>query len=235
MGNSFADQIGIATQVPRPVAIVSNNTNSSDREVRIGNRRYYVRNEGAQRYCEGISSKRIGRTVFVWNIEAFSKKHTVRRMTVEDTDIIYGLCVGNPLYYEYCPPFVTRESIGEDLAALPPNTCKEQKYYVGFFDSEKLLAVMDIIDGYPQRGIAFIGFFMMEESVQGRGTGSEIITEIVDYLEQEGYTAVRLAWVMGNPQAEHFWRKNGFEVIKETSGTDGSRLMLAERKCGQEE
>ncbi|MFW5669505.1 MAG: DUF6088 family protein, partial [Acetivibrio ethanolgignens] len=35
-GNSFANQIGITTQVPRVVEIVSNNTNSSDREVRIG-------------------------------------------------------------------------------------------------------------------------------------------------------------------------------------------------------
>lgn len=42
-GNTFANQIGITTQVPRVVEIVSNNTNSSDREVRIGNRRFYVR------------------------------------------------------------------------------------------------------------------------------------------------------------------------------------------------
>jgi hypothetical protein len=42
-GNSFANQIGITTQVPRVVEIVSNNTNSSDREVKIGNRRFYVR------------------------------------------------------------------------------------------------------------------------------------------------------------------------------------------------
>ncbi len=42
-GNSFANQIGITTQVPRVVEIVSNNTNSSDREVKIGNRRFYIR------------------------------------------------------------------------------------------------------------------------------------------------------------------------------------------------
>lgn len=42
-GNSFANQIGITSQVPNIVEIVSNNTNSSDREVRIGNRRFYVR------------------------------------------------------------------------------------------------------------------------------------------------------------------------------------------------
>ena len=42
-GNSFANQIGITTQVPRVIEIVSNNTNSSDREVRIGNRKFYIR------------------------------------------------------------------------------------------------------------------------------------------------------------------------------------------------
>ncbi len=42
-GNTFANQLGITTQVPKVVEIISNNTNSSDREVRIGNRRFYVR------------------------------------------------------------------------------------------------------------------------------------------------------------------------------------------------
>lgn len=42
-GNSFANQLGITMQVPRMVEIVSNNTNSSGREVRFGNRRFYVR------------------------------------------------------------------------------------------------------------------------------------------------------------------------------------------------
>lgn len=42
-GNSFANQLGITTQVPSVVEIVSNNTNSSAREIEIGNRRFYVR------------------------------------------------------------------------------------------------------------------------------------------------------------------------------------------------
>ena len=53
-GNSFANQIGISTQVPRVVEIVSNNTNSSDREVRIGNRCFYVRKPVAQITKENV-------------------------------------------------------------------------------------------------------------------------------------------------------------------------------------
>lgn len=42
-GNIFANQLGITTQVPRVVEIVSNNTNSSPREVEIGKRKFYVK------------------------------------------------------------------------------------------------------------------------------------------------------------------------------------------------
>ena len=42
-GNTFANQLGISMQVPRVVEIVSNNTNSSPREVEIGNRKFYVK------------------------------------------------------------------------------------------------------------------------------------------------------------------------------------------------
>jgi len=42
-GNTFANQLGISTQVPRVAEIVSNNTNSSAREIVIGNRPFYVR------------------------------------------------------------------------------------------------------------------------------------------------------------------------------------------------
>ena len=41
-GNTFANQIGISTQVPRVIEIVSNNV-SSDGEFLIGNRRFHVR------------------------------------------------------------------------------------------------------------------------------------------------------------------------------------------------
>ena len=42
-GNTFANQIGISTQVPHVVEIVSNNTNSAPRDVIIGNRKFNVK------------------------------------------------------------------------------------------------------------------------------------------------------------------------------------------------
>lgn len=42
-GNTFANQLGITTQVPRVVEIVSNNTKSAAREIEIGSRKFFVK------------------------------------------------------------------------------------------------------------------------------------------------------------------------------------------------
>jgi Acetyltransferase (GNAT) family. len=163
-------------------------------------------------------------------VREFSKKYETRKMSSEDVDEIYNLSLTNPLYYDYCPPPPTKESILEDLSALPPNVTIENKYIVGFFEKGRMIAVMDLIDGYPEEKIAFIGFFMTHASVQNKGLGSAIISEVMDYLKSINYLAVRLAWAKGNPQAEHFWLKNGFFAIKETSSTAADHVILAERK-----
>ena len=46
-----------------------------------------------------------------------------------------------------------------DMSVLPPNKEMCDKYYLGFYDGEKLIAVMDFIMAYPDELTAFIGFF----------------------------------------------------------------------------
>ena len=37
------------------------------------------------------------------------------------------------------------------MKALPPNKEAFDKYYLGYYDGEKLIAVMDFILGYPDK------------------------------------------------------------------------------------
>ena len=144
------------------------------------------------------------------NIGELSGKYAVRELTEEDADIIYELCAGNPMYYEFCPPFVTRESVLDDMTALPPGRTFEDKRYVGFFRENRLAAVMDVVFNYPDSHTAYIGFFMMSRAEQGKGTGTEIVNESFHFIRNQGYRFVRLAYAKGNPQSEAFWKKNGF-------------------------
>lgn len=145
----------------------------------------------------------------------FSKKYDVRKLHKNDINQIYDLCSKNHLYYQYCPPYVTRKSIESDMSALPDNVD---------FKDEKLIAVLDLIDGYPKKDIVFIGFFMVDSTIQKSGMGSAIVKELIDYLTTLEYEEVRLGWINGNPQAEHFWIKNGVCPIKE------DRVVLAKRR-----
>lgn len=122
----------------------------------------------------------------------FSKKYYVRKLQKNDIDQIYDLCSKNYLYYQYRPPYVTRKSIESDMVALPDNVDFKDKYYVGYFKNEKLIAVLDLIDGYPKKDILFIGFFMMDISIQKNGVGSAIVNELIDYLTTLKYKEVRL-------------------------------------------
>ena len=145
------------------------------------------------------------------DIQKLSTRFSVTILTEKDIDVIYELCAGNPLFYQYCPPFITRKAILEDLKALPPNKTYDDKYYVGFWEEEQLVAIMDLIVGYPDEKTAFIGLFMLEKSMQGLGCGSRIIEECSQFLKREGFAFIRLGYAKGNPQSEHFWKKNGFE------------------------
>ena len=162
-------------------------------------------------------------------VELLSDKYKVHILTNKNVDEIYDLLSKNILYYEYCPLFVTRQTIQEDMRILPPGKVIEDKYYIRFCQDGKLIAVMDLNDGYPEKLIVYIGFFMTDISVQGRGIGTEIIDYLCRYLSGLGYESVRLAWVKGNPQSEHFWLKNGFTPLMETTSNVAEEVILAER------
>lgn len=147
--------------------------------------------------------------------ELLSSKFTVRRLRTEDIDRIYELSSRNTIFYQYHPPFVTRESIQEDMRAFPPGMEEKDKYYIGFFEKELLVAVMDLILGYPAEEIAYIGLFMMNLNYQKKGIGSWIISECANCLKGFGFQKIYLGVDKGNPQSNAFWKKNGFVVTGE--------------------
>lgn len=163
-------------------------------------------------------------------MENLSSKYVVRRLEHKDIDAILALCSKNRLYYEYCPPFVSRESIIEDMEALPPRKGQDDKYFLGYYENETLIAILDLISSYPDAHTAYIGFFMTESELQGKGVGSTIIEELCDYLVKNSFQRVELAWVKGNPQAERFWTKNGFQPIGERKSNAADHVIAAERK-----
>ena len=162
-------------------------------------------------------------------ISKISSSYDIRRLDESDADSILSFCQKNTQFYEYCEAEPTREQVLNDLRITPPGIGLSDKYYIGFYQKETLVAVMDLIDGYPEPEIAYIGFFMMNKGLQRHGIGTAIIQETAAYLKTAGKTAIRLAIDKGNPQSTHFWKKNGFNVIKEVDRNCWTALV-AEKK-----
>ena len=162
-------------------------------------------------------------------LSKISRTYDVRRLDDSDVDIILSLCQKNTQFYEFCEAEPTREHVLNDLHIAPPGVGMADKYYIGFYKDETLIAIMDLIDGYPEAAIAFIGFFMMNKDLQGHGTGTEIIRETAAYLKSAGKTSIRLAIDKANPQSTHFWKKNGFLMIKEVD-RNGWTVLVAEKR-----
>ena len=163
------------------------------------------------------------------DISKLSKSYSVRTLKESDVEMLVELCRQNTVFYEYTEARPTRENILDDMHATPPGITMEDKYYFGFFDDQELVAIMDLIDGYPKLEIAYIGFFMMNPQYQGKQIGTAIVGEVIDYLQSIGKTAVRLAIEKGNPQSSHFWKKNGFEVISEADVNGWTKLVAEKR------
>ncbi len=165
----------------------------------------------------------------IWDLQGLSQSYRVRLLTEQDVPSVLALCQGNPLFYRHCPPFSTAQSILEDMEKLPPRTLPEDKAYLGFFDGDVLIAVMDLIRNYPEQDAAFIGFFMILASQQGNGLGSRIITELCSALSGQSCPYIRLGWIEGNPQSQHFWHKNEFTETGVKSRQEEYTIICAQR------
>lgn len=163
------------------------------------------------------------------DIELLSSKYKVIKLHKEHIPDILRLCSGNPMFYEYCPPAVSIDGILSDMSALPPGKAAQDKYYIGFYQCNSLVAVMDLIEHYPDDVTAFIGFFMMDKAMQGNGIATTIISECCEYLKTTGVQKVKLGYAKGNPQSEFFWLKNHFREIGTERSAEGYIIVVMER------
>lgn len=142
-------------------------------------------------------------------MKALSLRFMVSLMKEDDLQQVLDLYESNPLFFKHCPPRPSLETVKEDMSRLPDGKSRKDKSYVGFWDDNDLVAVMDFVRGYPDEETVFIGFFMVHQAHQRKGLGSDLFQEAAAYFAKN-FKKMRLAYVKGNPQAQHFWEKQGF-------------------------
>lgn len=164
-------------------------------------------------------------------IEQLSRHYSCRILAEKDIPSILSLYESNPLYFQYCPPKPNLASVKEDMLRLPEGKAKADKFYVGFWNNSKLVAVMDFVYAYPDEETVFIGLFMVDQAYQRKGIGSQIVTEVLAYFTKN-FRKARLAYVKGNSQSQHFWEKQGFKPIGSEVKQELYTVVIVEQSLG---
>lgn len=163
-------------------------------------------------------------------ISKFSTKYKIKQLQKADIPALLQLCQGNPTYYQYMKMEPTLENLSEELTALPPGKALEDKYFVGFYQSEELVAVLDLIAGYPDENTAYIGWFILDKAYQRKGIGSGIMSELLAFLKKEGFQFVRLGCIKGNLEGTKFWLQNGFLPTGDETETESYTVVVMQRE-----
>ncbi|WNO79123.1 GNAT family N-acetyltransferase [Streptococcus suis] len=156
-------------------------------------------------------------------ISQFSTHYKVRKITEADLEQVLALYQTNPLYFEYFPPLPSLESLANDLVECPPGKELSDKYFLGFWDKDQLLSVLDLIDGYPTEDTAYIGLFMVDSKLADQGLGSKIIAELLSQLathfkkgasrlcrkQSSGQSFLVQSWILSNWRGQRVgWKNN---------------------------
>ncbi|MBQ3921035.1 MAG: GNAT family N-acetyltransferase, partial [Firmicutes bacterium] len=143
-------------------------------------------------------------------LKALSTEYEVRRIREEDISEVLRLYRTNKRYYRYMGHVPTRESLTEVISRIEEAPEAENKYLAGFYDEGRLIAILDLITGYPEKDDAFIGWYMVDGELQGEGIGSKIFADVRAALKGWNYDRISLGCVKENEQAVEFWKAQGF-------------------------
>ena len=166
-----------------------------------------------------------------FDVEMLSSDYDVRRLTEADISQVYRLCRENRRYYRQLKTRPTLRGLTAVISEVPAGSAPECKHFVGFYDQEaQLVAILDLITGYPAPDAAFIGWFMVEASRQGQGIGGQIFADLRAAMQGQGYRRLSLGVVRENTEAVAFWEKQGFVMTDQEGTWEGRPTRIMERE-----
>ena len=168
-----------------------------------------------------------------FDIQSLGTNFTVRRIAMDELPNVHHLLSGHRKHrqalnlresaFDLAKGFgvLTRGkqtvSIAKDLDALvhdaPMDMSVQDAHFVGFYDKTgNLVAVLDLVFNYPEEEDAFIAWFMVDASAEGRGIGSSILSDVRASMAAQGFKHLRLKYPNTDEDTIGFWKKQGFQV-----------------------
>lgn len=155
----------------------------------------------------------------------------VRPVANADVEGVLALLQSDPAYFDLEGRQPTAQSVGEDIALLPPRCAIEQKHYLALWRDGAPRAVLDLVEGYPRERTLYVGFFFLSPALRRQGLGREIMEAVLQAAGDAGLDNARLACLLNNAGGHAFWRSLGFGDLRrsETIGEHSNPVWEMER------
>jgi len=147
-----------------------------------------------------------------------NKNHiTLKRASSADSTIIQEILEAAPRYgMNTQGKLASANAEAETLSALPPNCTDENKYVFIVQHQGANIGVIDLIDGYPEREIAFLGLLLLREDHQNKRLGAATYEALQKWISAHLRSKkIRLSVFDTNPVIP-FWEKMGFHLTGES-------------------
>jgi GNAT superfamily N-acetyltransferase len=142
--------------------------------------------------------------------------YSIRQLHIEDEPLIQHLCERCLDFFEIVEGRFPEKDAGlEILNDLPPGWEPKDKQVFGCFNEHNLLvAVIDILANYPDKGEWIIGLLMIDPKERRQGLGRLLHEFIKDYVLNNKAHKLRIGVVLENTKAYSFWKSLGYYEIK---------------------
>jgi uncharacterized protein len=143
----------------------------------------------------------------------------LRPVTPDDVDALQELIESDPGYTERITGYPPGPADAQSLLMMrPEGLAEDAKLVLGGFVDDRLVAVVDLLRGFPNDHTAYIGLLEVHWNHQGTGLGKAAYEEVQRYVETSWpeIDTLRLAIVDTNARiATGFWQKVGFTATGE--------------------
>ena len=143
---------------------------------------------------------------------------TLRELDEGDEGVLQALLESDPGYSERVTGYPPGPSDALSLLMMRPESVPEShKVVLGLFERDELVAVVDLLRGYPTPEYVFVGLLLVAGTRQGQGVGAAAMAAAERYAGKwPEVRRFRLAVVDTNAPVLGFWLRLGFEATGET-------------------
>lgn len=80
-------------------------------------------------------------------------------------------------------------------------------------EENQMIGMLSVYHGYPAEHVLYLEFLYIQNGVQKRGYGQEMISALTQQLATLGYDEIRINVALKNWPALRFWFRSGFSQI----------------------